>query len=133
MDLNTLEIPETTIVHLEFRGEKLYSDNDKNKPVTIELYSPAADVVVDYKKSVQRKTMLKLKKSRNNSLDLTPDEIEQQNIDRLVAFTCDVKNMELNGDKVTTKNIRTVYENPNFGWLTDQLAEKLNGWDDFLG
>ena len=133
MDLNTLEIPETTIVHLEFRGEKLYSDNDKNKPVTIELYSPAADVVVAYKKSVQRKTMLKLKKSRNNSLDLTPDEIEEQNIDRLVAFTCDIKNMELNGDKVTTKNIRTVYENPNFGWLTDQLTERLNGWNDFLG
>jgi len=131
MDLNNLEIPDTLSVHIQFKGEKLYSDNDKKKPVVIELYSPAADAVIDYKKAVQRKTMLKLKKSRTNSLDLTPEEIEEQNIDRLVAFTCDVKNIEFNGEKITSKNIRTVYANPKYGWLTDQLTERLNGWDDF--
>ena len=132
MDLNTLEIPETITVHLEFKGERLYSDGAVDKPLTIELFSPASDEAIDYKRKVQRKTMLKLKKSRTNSLDMTPEEMDEQAVDRLVAFTASVNNIELNGKKITKANVHEVYSNPNCGWINDQLNEKLGTWDDFL-
>ena len=132
MDLNTLEIPETITVHLEFKGEKLYSDGAIDKPLTIELYSPASDEAIDYKRKVQRKTMVKLKKSRTNSIDMTPEEIEEQGVERLVAFTAGVHNIELDGKKIGKSNISEVYSDPRFGWINDQLNEKLGSWDDFL-
>ena len=132
MDLNTLEIPETITVHLEFKGEKLYSDGDINKPLTIELYSPASDEAQDFKRKVQRKTMVKLKKSRTNSIDMSPEEMDEQAVERLVAFTASVNNIELNDKKVTKANVGEVYADPRFGWINDQLTEKLGSWDDFL-
>lgn len=132
MDLNSIAIPETVVVHLELRGEKLYSGDDKNKPMLITLYSPASDNVIEYKRKVQRKAMAKMKKSRSGNIELTPEEIEEQTVDRLVAFTASVENIELNGNNITPANVRDVYSDPRFGWINDQLTDKLGSWDDFL-
>lgn len=129
MDLNTLEIPDTIEVHLEFKGTKLY---DGKKPVSIELFSPASDLVRDYKRKVQQKAMIKMKRSRTGTIDMTPEEIEEQSIDRLVAFTSNVSNLEFEGEKINPANVRKIYENPKYGWINDQLLEKLGSWDDFL-
>lgn len=132
MDIDTLEIPDTVTVHLEFKGVKLYDDDNKKKPVTIELYSPASDQAIDYTRKIQRKAMAKMQKSRNKSLSLTPEEIEEQNIERLVAFTAGVSNLNYKGEKINPKNIKGLYEDPKMGWLCDQLSERLGSWDDFL-
>ena len=133
MDLSQLEIPDTVTVHLEFPGVgKLYDDDKKTKPVTIELLSPASNEAIAYGHKVQKKVIAKMGKRGAKSLKMTPQEIDQQNIDRLCAFTASVNNLTYNGKKMTVDSIADVYSDPKMGWLCDQLNERLGSWDDFL-
>jgi len=133
MDLSQLAIPDTVTVHLEFPGMgKLYDDEKKTKPSTIELFSPASDQVIEYTHKIQRKVALKMGKRGLKGVTSSPEELEQMGIDRLCAFTANVNNLTYAGEKITTKTIDKVYSDPKMGWLCDQLNEKLGSWDDFL-
>ena len=130
MDLSQLDIPDTVTVHLEFPTiGKLYEDG---KPTTIELFSPASDPAIAFNRKVQRKLSSRLAKRGIKSLKITPEETEQQNVERLCAYTASVNNLVYNGEIVTLDTIESVYENPKMGWLCDQLTERLASWDDFL-
>ena len=126
MDLQKLNIPDTIKVHLSFPGSGKLFDNDL--PVEIELYSPAANSVIAYQNSLQELT---LKKAMTNE-PVTAKELNQDKIDRLVAFTADVHNLEYNGEKVTKDNVFKIYSDPKLSWINDQLQAKLNSWNSFL-
>ena len=133
MDLSQLEIPDTVTVHIEFPGVgKLYDDAEKKKPVTIELFSPASNEAIEYGHKVQKKTIAKMGKRGIKSLKMSPEEIDQQNIDRLCAYTASVHNLTYNEKKMTVSSMSDVYSDPKMGWLCDQLNERLGGWEDFL-
>lgn len=130
MDLEQLDIPDTTIVHLEFPGKgKLYEDGE---PTTIELFSPASDQAIAFNRMVQRKVNNRMAKRGIKALTMTPEETEQRNIERLCAYTASVNNLIYGGDYVTVDTVQKLYENPKMGWLTEQLSERLASWDDFL-
>jgi hypothetical protein len=127
MDISKLSIPETATVHISFPGiGKLYSDDDKSKPVTIEVLSPASNEAV----KLRKQTVSRILKKKNQ--DLTADDIEERTIENLIAMTHKVNNLEYNGEKINKATIGKVYADPNMGWLTDQVAVKIGGWDNFL-
>jgi len=134
MDLAELEIPETVQVHLEFPNPKigkLY--DDKGNAMTIDLYSPASNIVVAYKHRLQREMSVKVgRKGLKGFADITPEERDKQEVERLHVFTASVNNVVFNGKKVTTETIKEIYADPRYGWICDQLKEKLGSWEDFL-
>lgn len=134
MDLAQLEIPDTISIHLEFPGVgKLYDDQKKKKgPMTIELFSPASKQAIEYGHKIQKQAIARMGKRGIKQIKMTPDEIDQQNTDRLVAFTASVINLTYNGELVTTETIEKVYADPKMGWICDQLNARLGSWDDFL-
>ena len=134
MDLAQLEsdIPDTITVHLEFPGQGKLYDDDGN-PSTIELLSPASDQAIEYGRKLTRKINMKVaKRGLKAMMRSTPEEAEQQNVERLCAYTASVNNLIYNGEKVTLEAIDKIYENPKMSWLCDQLTERLASWDDFL-
>ena len=133
MDLSKLSIPDTVSIHLEFKGEKIYADDDtKKNPCVIELRSPASDEVIAYTHELQRKVSMKMGKRGMKSLVIQPDEADKRAVDRLCAFTASVQNLTYNGELITVDTIDRVYSDPKMGWLCDQLNDRLGSWDDFL-
>ena len=137
MDLANLTIPDTVEVHIEFPDPKigkLYADDERKLPVIIELHSPASDEAVAYKHKVQRQVTAKIgKKGLRGFNNLSPEDTDKQNVERLCAFTASVKNMLFDGKKITVSTIKDIYANPRYSWICDQLNEKLGSWEDFLG
>ena len=133
MDINSIEIPNTVKVHLVHpqTGAKLYTDGDKKKPVVIEMFGPASDEAVAHRRKVMREATKRMGQGKRGA-KMSAEEIEQHNVDRLVALTASVINLTNNGEKVTTDNVRAVYENPRYGWVVEQVGERLGSWEDFL-
>lgn len=134
MDINELNVPDTATIHLEFPTiGKLYADDDKALPVTIEVYGPSSDVAVSYRRKMMRDVQKRFGKGGMKSLSkIPPEELEEQEVDRMVAMTARVSNLTYKGEAITADSIRKVFEDPKMGWLVDQVKEKLGGWDDFL-
>ena len=133
MDLSSLEVPDTVTVHLEFPGTGLlYDDDKKTKPIAIELFGPATNEAINYGHKMQRKAVAKMGKRGLKSLKMSPEEMDQQGVERLCAFTASVSNLTYNSKKMTPETMSEVYSDPKMGWLCDQLNEKLGSWDDFL-
>lgn len=132
MDLNNLEIPETAEIHLEFPGRGKLHDEQGN-PVTIEVYGPSSDVAIAHRRKVMKEAQSRFGRGGMKSLSkISPEEIDEKEIDRLVAMTSGVNNLTYKGEEVSPDNIRSIYENPKMGWLTDQVRERLGSWEDFL-
>lgn len=134
MDLAKLQIPDTAKVHVEFPGQgKLYADPEKKKPVVIEVYGPASDQVVAYRRKMIRESQARIgKRGLKGFSKMAPEEMEDLEVDRLVAFTASVQNMVYKGEEVTPETIEKVYRDPHMGWLVDQVRDKVGGWEDFL-
>ena len=132
MDLSTLNVPETATIHLEFPGMgKLYADDAKSQPVTIEVYGPASNQAVDYRRKMSRKVQSEMAKRGNRGLSNLGD-LEEQELERLCALTAGVSGLIYKGETITKDTVRKVYADPKMGWIRDQLNEKLSGWEDFL-
>lgn len=134
MDLSTLEVPETADVHIEHpKAGKLYTDGDKGKPVIITVHGPASDAAVKQRrKATNELHRLIAKKGKKGFGQRSAEESEEDEVQRLVALTSSVSNLEYNGEEITPQNIDQVYSDPKMGWLVDQIKGKLLSWEDFL-
>lgn len=131
MDLSTISIPDTAKIHLEFPGVgKLYSDDEKTKPVVIEVYGPASNQAVDYRRKLMRETQANIGKKGMRGISI--GDPEEREIERLCALTASVRNLSYNGEAISAGTIVKVYRDPKMGWVRDQVAEKLGSWEDFL-
>lgn len=131
MDISSLNIPETATVHLEFPGiGKLYADDKKKQPTIIEMYGPASDQAVAYRRKLTRKMQGEMAKRGMKAM--SSGDPEEQEVDRLTALTASVSGLVYEGQEITKDTIRKVYEDQRMGWIRDQVREKVGSWDDFL-
>jgi len=135
MDLVNLEAPDTIdihIVHPEIGS--LYADEERTQPAIITVHSPGSEVALEFDRK-QQKAMSKViaKKGIQGIYKIPFEEQEEKNLNRLVALTADVKNMEFGGNPVTPENIREIYKNPKLGWVRNQVSTKISSWDNYLG
>lgn len=135
VDIAELSLPDTAEVHIEHpKIGKLYADEDKTDPVVIDVFSPASNEAIAYRRKMTKEAhAIVAKKGVKAALKKTPEEIEDADIDRLVAMTAGVRNLDYKGQTVTVENIHKVYRDEKMGWLTDQVRARIGGWDDFLG
>lgn len=126
MELNEYQAPETTEVHIRHPIKGPLYEGDK--PVTITVYGPASDVYAESMR-VYRKRLLK----HGGKINKIPmDVIDAADNERLATLTESVSGLTLDGDKITPKNVRKLYDDNRFGWIKEQVLEKLSGWEDFL-
>jgi hypothetical protein len=135
MDILSLEAPDTLRVHLQHPDiGLLYSDKERTKPVVITVYGPGSEQATKFERKYQKKlSQVMSSRGMKGVFKIPPEEQEQTNLDRLVALTHSVENMEYNGQPVTVENIREIYENPKLGWIRTQVAKKTGSWDEYLG
>lgn len=135
MDISNLEVPNTAEVHIEFPGiGKLYADEEKKMPIIVEVYGPASNQAVEFKRKLSSEASIAFAKGGAKGLrKLTNgNDIAEREIERLVSMTASVKNMFYHGEPVTTHNIEKIYRDPKYGWLTEQVNEKIGSWESFL-
>jgi hypothetical protein len=134
MDLLKIEVPETATIHIEHPTMgKLYKDDQRTMPCTIEVYGPASQQAIDQRRKATKRMSERLGKKGLKSLSsLPPEEIEDMEVERLTAMTASVSNIEMGAVVVTGENVDRLYRNPKLGWIRDQVAEKLGSWEDFL-
>lgn len=132
MDLNSIEIPDTAVIEIEHpRGGKL--NGKDGKPCTITVYGPASDRAIEYDRKNKKRIFDRIgKKGAKGLASMSAEEAEEYALDRLSTLTAAVSGIEIGGKPVTPENIRSVYAEPKYGWLRQQVEEKLSGWDDFL-
>lgn len=136
VDIADLALPDTAEIHIEHpQIGKLYADEDRTEPVVIEVFSPSSNEAIAYRRKVTKEAYsIVAKKGVKATLRKSPEEIEEADIERLVAMTARVpNNFKYNGETVTLDNIHKVYRDEKMGWLTDQVRERIGGWSDFLG
>jgi len=135
VDIADLVLPDTAEIHIEHpQIGKLYADEDKTDPVVIEVYSPSSNQAVAYRRKVTKEAYAVVaKKGTKAALKKTPEEIEEADIERLIAMTAGVRNLDYKGQPVTLDNIHKVYRDEKMNWLTEQVRERIGGWSDFLG
>ena len=135
MDLFILEAPDTFCIHLQHPEiGHLYSDEEKKNPVTITVYGPGSEESTRFERKYQKQlSQVMASKGIKGIYKIPPENQEQTNLDRLVAMTKSVENMEYNGQPVTIENIRELYSNPKLGWIRTQVAKKTGSWDEYLG
>ena len=135
MDLLNLEAPDTIDIHIVHpEVGSLYADEERTQPVVITVHSPGSEVALEFDRK-QQKAMSKViaKKGIKGIYKIPFEEQEENNLNRLVALTADVKNMEFGGNPVTPENIREIYKNPKLGWVRNQVSTKISSWDNYLG
>lgn len=130
MDLNDINIPETADVVLRHPATREALKDDDGKPCVITVHGPATDEAVALQRKARQRLMKRI--GPKGLQPMTGEEAEEAEIERLVAMTAKVSGLKMNGDPVTKKNIDAVYRDPKYGWLREQVAERLGGWEDFL-
>lgn len=135
IDVAELSLPDTAEIHIEHpQLGKLYANDEKTDPVVIEVYGPASNEAVAYRRKATKEAhAMVARKGVKSVLKKTSEEIEEADIQRLLAMTAGVRNLHYKGEVLTPDNIHRVYRDEKMGWLTDQVRERLGGWDDFLG
>ena len=131
MDLLNLEAPDTIDIHL-IHPEigALYADKERTQPVVISVHSPGSDIALSFDKKQQK---IITRKGVKGIYQIPFEEREEYDLNRLVALTADVKNMEFAGEPITPENIRKIYSNTKLGWVRNQVLTKISSWDNYLG
>ncbi len=136
VDISKLHLPDTAEIHIEHpQIGKLYADENKTQPVVIEIHSPASNQSIAYKRKMQQEAQARVSsKGAKSALKFKPEELEEMEIQRMVALTASVRHLEFeDGEPVTVDNVIRLYRDEKMGWLTDQVRARIGGWDDFLG
>lgn len=131
MDLSALAVKkeETRFIEIEHPiAGKLFIDDKQTVPVTIEVRSPSSDAIIALDK--RNTNAIMQRQQRNKEIDA--NFAEEKRIERLMAYTVSVNGIELNGEKITLKNIEQIYRNKEFGWLHEQIEQKTASWNRFL-
>ena len=124
MDLNSIDLPETT--DLAIIGPNGVAIDG----AVITVRAPHHAAAVAYKKLLTAKLRKAASKARGSVYDAIDDNAEE---DRLHAYTEKVSGLEVSGEPLDRDGMRAIYANPKYSWLTDQVAEKIRSWEDFLG
>ncbi len=122
----SVDVPQRmNIIHPITR--QVLTDND-GKSAYIDLYSADSLAAKKQNREISRRRLAMAGRSR--AMKLTPEEIENDQIELLVAITADWYLVSLDGEKIdipfSASEARTLYGSEEAAWLREQV-------DDFAG
>ena len=134
MDFKDLELPNLIDVHItNAAGEKVYSDDKRTKPVIISLHLPESEAMRTYDNKVHSKLLKNLNRRNSKKVTTSLEESRDDEVDKLVAFTADIKNFMFSGKELKLADVRSIYANVNLAFINKQLNERFQSYSDFLG
>lgn len=106
---------------------------DKTDIVFI-LAGPTHPVRSALEKKITGRGLREFNKIGKVQINDDPDELRDQQVERLVLCTLGWKNMEMDGKpyEFSAQNARALYANQRFGWLRDQIDIALRGLENFI-
>lgn len=128
-NLNKLKTKDTTAVQLRdpATDELLYADDAKTQAVQVNIFGPGSSAYRNATLEMQNRQLKRGKKQ------ISAEVLREESVDLLVACTESMENIEHNGAVVTTKEqIKAVYNDPQLGWLKDQVDSALGDIANFL-
>lgn len=127
MDIGTLRQQDTYEHQLTTPGgDKL--------DVVFTLAGPSHPAREAYDRKEQRRSLREFNKAGKARLPDDPEELEEKAIDRLVAYTLGWRDLELDGSPLqfSADNARTLYQDPRFRWLRDDVAGAVSSLENFM-
>jgi hypothetical protein len=128
MDVSTLAVADTAIIHLkDAAGELLY---DGGEPVAIEIYGPGSKAfgVVEARQSARA---IKRYQENDQQLSVPPyEERLKEAAEDLAAITVSFRRLSC-GELTGTALFEAVYANPKLGYITRQVQKALADWGKF--
>lgn len=107
----------------------------KGEEAWIDLYSADSDVARKHNRAIQRR-LLNVS-ARGQRIKRTPEELEAEGLDLLVALTTGWRLVSLSGDHMdvpfTAENARELYGAPSMAWLREQVDEFAADRGNFSG
>lgn len=134
MDLSNFDTTNSgiSVLHLRAPTGQLIIDEDSGDPVTISLLGSDSDV---YQKLSRKQNARRLKHNigRRGGLKVSPEELEEDALEILVACTVSWDNVVFNGTRLECNpaNIRKLYSELPF--VREQVDEFVAERENFLG
>lgn len=127
MDLKTLEQQDANEYALTTPA------GDKTD-IVFTLAGPTHPVRAALEKKITGRGLRDFNKKGKMQIDEDPDDLRDQQVERLVLCTLGWKNMEMDGKAYdfSAQNARALYANQRFGWLRDQIDAALRAVENFI-
>jgi len=125
INLNTLAVAETTVVHLtDANDNKLYFNDE---PVTITIYGKGSKQFKQALSELNRKSLQRKGKPQNLAV------IMDDNVDYLVAITKEASNVDNpDGTPATSEDdFKALYSNPKLFFIKDTIQAALDDNSNF--
>lgn len=110
--------------------EPLLVDGDEDKPVAIELYGTASKQYCNAISAMQTRALRRQAKKEKP----TADQIKEESISLLVACSAGSQNLSVDGVEHAgdAYSFKSLYADPRFSWIKDQVDEALGDIGNFL-
>lgn len=127
MDLKTLEQQDAS----EY---KLTTPAGDKTDIVFTLAGPTHPIRSALEKKITARGLREFNKKGKMQIGDDPDELREQQVERLVLCTLGWENMEMDGKEFdySPQNARVLYSNQRFGWVRDQIDEALRGAENFI-
>jgi hypothetical protein len=112
----------------------LVAPNGERTDIVLTLAGPTHPVRAAYERKATAKGLREFNRKGKASLPDDPDEIIEQQVERLVTFTLDWKNLSIDGaDYIySPKAARELYADKRFGWIRDAVAGAVGEIANFM-
>jgi hypothetical protein len=120
------------VIGLNGRPTHYENEGGRSEEVYIDLHSSDSDIARKHNRAVQKR-LLDLS-ARGQRLRRTPEEIEAETTDLLVALTAGWNFRRGNGEPIpfSSDNARRLYDNPGARHIRDQVDEFVSNRANFL-
>lgn len=112
----------------------LVAPNGERTDIVLTLAGPTHPVRAAYERKATAKGLREFNRKGKASLPDDPDEIIEQQVERLATFTLDWKNLSIDGaDYIySPKAARELYADKRFGWIRDAVAGAVGEIANFM-
>jgi len=126
MDISNLKPAESSFMPLRHPSTRQILKDEKGNEVGMLLGSMYC--------AAWRNRMNRMANSRiNNRTKSTAEQSFEEAGDLFAAVTFEVRGLEIEGEKITPKNIAGIYNNPDHGWIRKQVDDWIGDDANFFG
>lgn len=129
MDASTLKVAPTATIHVKnAAGEPLY---DGDKKVQIVLHGPGSRVASQIEARQTARMLKRLNEADGKITAPTAEDKRTEAADDLAELTISFENLTY-GEQTGTALYRSVYGDPDLGYITAQVTRAVKDWANFL-
>lgn len=129
-NLSTLATKDTATLHLKHpvTFQDLYGDDEKTQPCLVKMYGKDSQV---YRNAI---FSLQNKRAARGKTKVSPEQVESEWIDVLVACTISIENLDIEPGKPcdSPEMYKELYSTPEFSWVQEQVNEWRGEVANFL-